>query len=95
MTVTRDHTAGDDRDASGEGFEHLVSEASENHVAVVGRHDLGAPHPDEPEYLIEITKVDLRSDREGTRSEFDRSERAEADADREAQAVAVRQFLAD
>lgn len=76
-------------------YEHLVSEAEKNHVAIVGRHDLGSTHPDVPAHLLEITRVDLGADtgREGGQRE--RATRTGADADREAQAVAVSQFLAD
>ena len=77
------------------GYEHLVSEARENHVAVVGRHDLGSTHPDVPAHLIEITRINLGADtgREGSERKW--ATRTGVESDREAQSVAVYQFLAD
>lgn len=80
-------------DGSDMGFQHLVSEASENHVAVVGRHDLRSPHPDVPSHLIEITKVDLDVESEANGNEGDRVE--EPRSERNAHSVLVNQFLAD
>jgi hypothetical protein len=77
------------------GFQHLISEASGNHVTVVGRHDLGSSHPDVPTHLLEITNVDLDPDRKRSESACGRTALTAAESEREAQALAVQQFLAD
>ena len=63
----------------------------DRHVAVVGCHDLGSIRPDIPAHLLEITKVDLGSGWEPGEGERSRGR----DDDREAQTVAIHQFLAD
>jgi hypothetical protein len=77
------------------GFQHLISEASGNHVTVVGRHDLGSSHPDVPAHLLEITNVDLDANRERSESVRGRTALTAAESEREAQALAIQQFLAD
>jgi len=77
------------------GYEHLVSEVGQNHVAVVGRHDLGSAHPDVPAHLIEITRIDLGSEWGSETSIRGRSTRAGSESEPEAQSMAVSQFLAD
>ncbi|PSP42186.1 hypothetical protein BRC68_12345 [Halobacteriales archaeon QH_6_64_20] len=98
MAPPQGRTTGGSRNDSSGRFEHLVSEATETHVAVVGRHDLDSPHPDVPNHLLEITRIDLGSDGEQAGSERDRRDRLTVDGslpDREAQSVLVDQFLAD
>ena len=94
MTRSRGRTT-DGRGGSEMGFEHLISEASDNYVTVVGRHDLGSSHPDVPTHLLEITNVDLDADRTQGESQRGRTTLTAAESEREAQALAVQQFLAD
>ena len=94
MTRSREQTT-ESRGGSETRFQHLISEASGSHVTVVGRYDLGSPHPDVPTHLLEITNVDLDTDRERNESERGRTALTAAESEREAQAMAVQRFLAD
>ncbi|PSQ22893.1 hypothetical protein BRD01_07895 [Halobacteriales archaeon QS_8_65_32] len=82
----REGSADGGRNDAGTRFEHLASEATDEHVAVVGRHDLGSAHPDVPAYLLEITRIELGADRLA---------RPASDGEHGSQSMIVGQFLAD
>lgn len=96
MTPSEGRTTGGEGEKStpGTSFQHLVSEAGEQHVAVVGRHDLRPTRPGVPSHLIEITRVDVELD-PGTAGDTNDRVTGESESDRTTQALAVREFLAD
>jgi hypothetical protein len=42
-------------------LEHLVTEARDESVPIEGAHNVRSPHPDAPDYTIEISEIAKRT----------------------------------
>ncbi|HET7324429.1 MAG TPA: hypothetical protein VFJ06_08865 [Halococcus sp.] len=49
------------RDEFATELEHLVAEARDESVPLEGAHNVRSPHPDDPDYTIEISAIVKRT----------------------------------